>query len=179
MEPSTAPVGAAPARRGIRVATARWIAESHPAGLMLGAVLVAAVLAVVDDEDASEAVVVASTAGVLVVYWFTHSYVDALARGISGDGHHLMHRLLRAAGREVALLLGGAPALVTFGLALSLGVGFSHAVEAALWLTLVILTVAGYLAGHLAGISGWRLAAETAFAALVGVFMVLLRTLLH
>ena len=68
----------------------------------------------------------------------------------------------------VATVAGGAT-VWALGAAMLLG----------LWVTVVLMAVYGYLAAHQAGVSGWRAAAETAFAALLGLFMVALNTLLH
>lgn len=180
MKPSATHPGTVPARMGLRDATARWLAVSHPAGLMHGAVVTAAVLAVVGEQEAPAAVVVAVAVAVLVVYWLTHAYTYALSVAITGEQQHrLTRRLLSSARHEAALLRGGAPAVLTFAVALAAGASFSGAVRLALWLSLILLAVFGYVAGHLAGVRGWRLTGETAFAALVGACIVVLQTLLH
>ena len=166
-------------RRGIRLATADWLAKTHPAGLMHGAVVMGAVLALISDHEEPLLSVTGTAASILVVYWLTHAYADALSRGITGDRRRLTRRLMRSARHELPVLLGGLPALITFTLVMGLGASFADAIDAALWLTLVILAGAGYLAAHLAGITRWRLVGETAFAAFVGGCMVSLNSLLH
>jgi hypothetical protein len=177
MEPGT--VAAGVGQGGVRVSVVRWLAGFHPAGLMHGAVVMGAVLALVADDEASSAAVAASAAGVLVVYWATHAYSDALGAGVGGDRVHLFRRLRRFGRRDAAVLLGGLPALAVFSVMTLLGAAFPYAVDGALWLTLLLLTAVGYLAAHVAGVTGWRLAGETAFAALVGGCIVLLNTGLH
>jgi high-affinity Fe2+/Pb2+ permease len=166
-------------RPGVRVATAQWLADFHPAGVMHGAVVMGAALALVDEDAVSSTGVVAASAGVLVVYWLTHSYTDALGLGLEGEREHLVRRLLRSGRRDTAILLGGIPALVVFSVALSFDASYTDAVETALWVTLVVLAGCGYLAAHLAGVTRWRLVAETAFAGLVGACIVVLNTWLH
>jgi hypothetical protein len=179
MEHSTVPAAGTRPRRSLRVATADWLAQAHPAGLMHGAVVMGAVLALLGDDEEPALVVTGTAASILVVYWLTHAYADALSRGITGDRRHLTRRLLRSARHETAVLLGGLPALLTFALVMGLGASFADAIDAALWLTLLMLTGAGYLAAHLAGITRWRLVGETAFAFFVGASMVALNSALH
>jgi hypothetical protein len=166
-------------RHGIRRATARWLSESHPAGLMHGAVIMGAVLALVSEEDTSPEGVAGAAALVLVIYWLTFAYTDALGHLTGGERAHLMHRLVRYGVRDLAVPLGGLPALLTMTVWLSFGSSLTAAVNAALWLTVVLLAAVGYLAAHMAGVIGWRLLGETFFAALFGAVMITLNTWLH
>jgi hypothetical protein len=170
--------GAAP-RHGIRRATAQWLSESHPAGLMHGAVIMGAGLALVSEEDTSTEGVVGASALVLVIYWLTFAYTDALGHLSGGDRAHLTHRLLRYGRRDLAVPLGGLPALLTMVVWVSFGGSLTAAVNAALWLTVGLLALVGYLAAHVAGVTGWRLVGETFFAALFGAGMITLNTWLH
>jgi hypothetical protein len=166
-------------RHGIRRATARWLSESHPAGLMHGAVIMGGVLALVPEDDTSPEGVVGASATVLVIYWLTFAYTDALGHLAEGERAHLLHRLLRYGRRDAAVPLGGLPALLTMVVWVSFGSSLTAAVNAALWLTLGLLAAVGYLAAHVAGVTGWRLLGETFFAALFGAGMITLNTWLH
>jgi hypothetical protein len=179
MEHPTVPATGTHPRRSVRVAVAAWLAQAHPAGLMHGAIVMGAVLALISEHEEPALVVTGTAASILVVYWLTHAYADALSGGISGDRRHLVRRLMRSARHETAVLLGGLPALLTYALFVGLGASFVDAIDAALWLTLILLTGAGYLAAHTAGITRWRLVGETAFAFFVGVCMVGLSSALH
>jgi hypothetical protein len=179
MESSMAPLADERQRRSIRLATADWLAQAHPAGLMHGAVVMGAVLALLGDHVEPMLFVAGAAGSILVVYWLTHAYADALSRGITGDRTHLTRRLVRSTRHEASVLLGGLPALLTFTIFMGLGGGFADAIDAALWLTMLMLAGAGYLAAHLAGITRWRLVGETAFAAFVGMCIVGLNSLLH
>lgn len=171
---------AAGSRLGFRAAAARKLAESHPAGLMHGAVVMGAVLALIALTEAAASQAAGGSADILVIYWLTHAYTDALGHGMGGsDRLHLFRRLLRFGRRDMAVLFGGLPAPLVFWLATLLGAGLTAAVNAALWLTVLLLTLVGYLAAHLAGITGWRLVGETGFAALMGAGMIALNTFLH
>jgi hypothetical protein len=178
MTHATGAAGTAHRRHGLRVAVARRLARAHPAGIMHGAVVMGAVFALIAHEGSTARVGAGATA-VLVVYWLTHAYTDALGHGLHGEQVHLARRLVRFGRRDAAIALGGLPAVVTFGLALLLGAGIAQAVSVVLWMTLVLLTAVGYLAAHVAGITGWRLVGETLFATLLGACMVMLNTFLH
>lgn len=163
---------------GVRAATARWLTTANPAGLMHGAVVTGAVLALVTVGDSTSTLAI-GTLSVLVVYWLTHAYTDALGRGLGGDRNHLTRRLLHCGRRESTVLLGGLPALLTVWLFLGLGADLTGSVDAGLWVTVALLAAVGCWSARASGITGWRLAAETAFAGLVGTCIVGLHTFLH
>jgi hypothetical protein len=165
--------------RGFRIRMAIALAEAHPAGLMHGAVVMGAVLALAPHTSSTPLQVAGGATAVLVIYWLTHAYTNALGRGIAGDQRHLTRRLVHSARHEVAVILGGLPTILALSLTAGAGARLDTAVTAALWLTLAMLAGVGYLAAHLAGISGWRLVGETAFAALFGASMIVLNSLLH
>jgi len=165
-------------RHGQRVRLARRLADLHPAGMIHGALVMGATLALMSEKTRSE-VSVLGAAGVLTIYWLSHAYTHALGRGIDGDTVHLAARLGASTRHELPVFLGGLPALAVFAVMLAGGAQVATAMLAGLWLTVVLMAGYGYLAAHQAGIHGWRVAAETTFAALLGLFMVALNTLLH
>lgn len=163
---------------GFRIRLARRLAALHPSGMIHGALVMGATLALMTDKAAAD-VSLAGAAGVLVIYWLSHGYTHALGRGIDGDDQHLAARLVRSLGHELPVLWGGLPALVVVAVVLAAGGELGTAMLLGLWVTVVLMAVYGYLAAHQAGVSGWRAAAETVFASLLGLFMVALNTLLH
>ncbi|GEM_PF-2552696 len=164
--------------RGYRFRLARRLADLHPAAMIHGALVMGATLALMANTTPADLSML-SAAGVLVIYWFTHAYTYALGQGIDGDHHRLAVRLVAGSRHEVPILLGGLPALLVCTAALVLGAELATAMMIGLWLTVVLMAAYGYLAAHLAGVLGWRVAAETTFAALLGLCMVALNTLLH
>ncbi|WP_269302172.1 hypothetical protein [Aeromicrobium sp. HA] len=163
---------------GFRMRVARRFAGLHPAGMIHGALVMGATLALMSEKTRAEVSVIGA-AGVLTIYWLSHAYTHALGRGIDGDQVHLAARLVGSVRHEWPVFLGGLPALVVFATMLAFGSQVATAMAAGLWVTVVLMAVSGYLAAHQAGVSGWRTGAETAFAALLGLFMVGLNTLLH
>lgn len=165
-------------RHGRRVRLARRLADLHPAGMIHGALVMGATLALMTDKTPAE-VSLLGAGGVLVIYWLSHAYTHALGQGIDGAQGHLAARLAASTRHELPVLLGGLPALVVCAVMLATGAELGTAMVVGLWLTVVLMAAYGYLAAHQAGVGGWRVVAETAFAALLGLFMVALNTLLH
>jgi hypothetical protein len=166
--------------RTLRGVAARWIASSNPEAMLEGAVVSAAVLAVVGEHEAPVYEVVLGAFGVLVIYWATHAYADALSQELQNRGRRLARQMWASARDEVAVVRGGLPALAVFGVAGSfLGETFAVAVNIALWFSVWLLATVGHLAGYRAGVTGWRLTAQTLLAGAGGAVMVLLKSLLH
>ena len=167
-----------PSSHGQRVRLARRLADLHPAAMIHGALVMGATLALMSNKAPAKWSMI-SAAGVLVIYWFTHAYTHALGQGIDGDHRRLAVRLIPSARHETPILLGGLPALAACTAAILLGAELSTGMWIGLWFTVVLMAAYGYLAAHQAGVIGWRVGAETVFAAILGLFMVALNTLLH
>ncbi|WP_286928730.1 MULTISPECIES: hypothetical protein [Aeromicrobium] len=163
---------------GNRMRLAQRLADLHPSGMIHGALVMGATLALLSHKTAAE-VSLLGAGGVLTIYWLSHAYTHALGRGMDGDPDHLALRLVRSTRHEAPVFWGGLPPLVVCAVVLALGGEVATAMLAGLWVTVVLMAGYGYLAAHQAGVSGWRAGAETAFAALLGLFMVALNTLLH
>jgi hypothetical protein len=149
----------------------------HTSALVTGAVVVGALL-VVAAQSASESRLVITATGVLIIYWLTHAYADALSHTLT-DRTRLAGQFLVSAKHDSAILLGGAPGLVVFAVSLGFADDFSSAVLNGLWTTIVFLGAVGAVAGYRTGLRGWRLVGESLLAGSAGVFMLLLKTLLH
>jgi hypothetical protein len=80
---------------------------------------------------------------------------------------------------EAAVLVGGVAAVVVLLLDSLFLPSVSTAVDVALVVIVMVLAVVGYLEGHLAGMTVWRLGAQTAAAGAVGLLTVALKALLH
>ena len=87
----------------------------------------------------------------LGTYWLTHIYVDALHREFEGDQRNLFRRTLSSAGSESAILEGGVPAIVVFVAASLLGGDEVQAAKIAIWFTVGLLALVGYLAARHSG----------------------------
>lgn len=165
--------------RSRRAAVTTRLRAADAAGLLYGALVTAAVLAVVSAHSTRPGSVLASVGLVLLAYWLAHVYTRALSERLSDPGRRLGARIREAAKEEVAVLQGGLPAVAVFVLATLLGTDPAAAGTLALWFSVAMLAAVGYLAGHAAGVSGWELVAETLTAALFGVLIVVLKAAMH
>ena len=107
---------------------------------------------------------------------FTASFDLAVSFGAFG---HFLLRLRTAAAHESSVLKGGVPAVVVYVVAELVGVDVDTAAALAVYFTVGLLAVVGYLGAHRAGASGRAMALEVAGAASFGVLIVLMKTLLH
>ena len=116
---------------------------------------------------------------VLGIYWLADVYVGAFAQQFVGERQPLSRRLLRSARHELSVLQGGIPAVVTFEVGSVLGAEPSTATNIALWVTVVELAAFAHLAATHVGVTGRERNLETAVAALLGLVLVVAKTLLH
>ncbi|MGZ5368494.1 hypothetical protein [Aeromicrobium sp.] len=158
---------------------ARRLARSDPAGLLYGAIISAAALATASLNSHDAARVAAAAGGVLVIYWMADLYVDALSVRFDGDARNLLHRLVTAAGHKASVLKGGVPAIVVYLVVYAAGESSTFAAFSALGCSIVLLTIAGYLGSRQAGSSGRAAMVEGAGAGLLGVVIVVAKSLLH
>ena len=154
------------------------MSHADPAGLLYGAIVSAAVLAVSAQAEGSTFVGVA-TALVLVIYWMAHVYIDTITRQFDGDNRHFLSRLATAAAHESSVLKGGLPAIVVYVGASLAGAEVDSAAATAVYFTVVLLAAVGYLGAHRAGVRGRGMVLEVAGAASFGVLIVAAKTLLH
>ena len=161
-----------------REAAAGWLAARHPAELLYGAIVSAAVLTTATHVEGSQRVAVI-TLVVLVIYWCGHVYVHAVSRQFEGDDRRLGSRLRVATAHEIGVLLGGLPAIVVYVVAAAVGASTNTAATVAVYFSVVLLGGVGYLGARRSGLGGRALMLETAGAATFGVLIVALKTLLH
>ena len=162
-----------------REATTETIAVINPARLLYGMIITAAVLSTTEPNVDRVARLAGIVVFVLGIYWLADVYVRTFAYQFGGHRMPLGWRLRSAARHEVSVLLGGVPALTATVLGYAAGLDLSRAVDWALWLTVVLLALAGYLATRRAGAGPWSAAGEAAVAGLFGVVMIVVKGLMH
>jgi len=160
-------------------ATARWLISMDPPGLLYGAVLSAAVIAMVTDHPDDSTRVAVTTSVVLVIYWLAHSYIYALSDRLRGDQGPARGLLKRALVHETSVLMGGAPAIVVYVIATALGRTVTQAGNVALWFSVLLLAAVGFVGGHHAGYRGVGAIKEALGAALLGALVIFAKSLLH
>lgn len=160
--------------------TARNLAHvANPGALLYGALIAASVLATASAHAEYFTYVALSTLLVLGVYWLAHVYVEAQRMQLSGDDRLLHHRLRHTARQELSIIQGGLPAIVVFVATDLAGASVSTAAAVAVYFSVAVLVVAGYLVARAAGRRGWTALLDAAAAGLFGVVVIIAKALLH
>ena len=159
--------------------TGEWVAGRHPSGLLYGVIITGAVMSASAGQETSAQRIVATTGFVLGIYFLADVYVRVFAHQFREGRDSIGHRFAAAASHESGVLLGGVPALGTFAVATALGVAPSTAVDIALWVTVIVLGAIAYLAARYAGSPVREALVESALAGMLGVLMVVSKSLLH
>ena len=165
--------------QGWSASVAEKLARSGADDLLYGAIVTAAVLVAAGGHDSSSERVLVAWGFVIVTYFLTHVYVHAAHSQLSGDTRNLFQRSGAAARSELGILEGGIPAMVVFLAASLIEPSAFSAAQVALWFTVVLLAVVGYLGSRRAGRTRRASLGEAAGAAMLGVLMVAAKTLLH
>ena len=155
------------------------LAGWDPAGLLYGAIVTAAVLVTAGGHSESVGQVMAAWTVVLGTYYLAHVYVHAAESQFDGDDHHILHRSWVAARAEVAVLEGGIPAMAVFFVFASTDADVAGAAKTALFFTIALLAAFGYVGARHSGRSRGASWVEAFGASLLGVIMVVAKTLLH
>ncbi|MFB8229046.1 hypothetical protein [Cellulosimicrobium sp. NPDC055967] len=156
----------------------RWEREP-PHDLLYGAIVAGFVMAVSSVHAPTGDRVVVATALVAVGYWLAHCYVDAVSGRFRDSGHSLWDRTLAALRLNVGVLLGAVPGIVVYLIAYALGLDVEDAALVAVWFTVLLLGVVGFLAAYRAGARGARLVGETLLAAAFAGVVIGVKYLLH
>ena len=159
--------------------TGEWVAGRHPSGLLYGVIITGAVMSASAGHDTSSQRIVANTVFVLGVYFLADVYVRVFAHQFREGRDSIGHRLAAAASHESGVLLGGVPGIGTFAVSMALGATPSTAADIALWVTVFVLGAIAYLAARYAGSTVREALIESALAGLLGVLMVVSKSLLH
>ncbi|WP_243057456.1 hypothetical protein [Nocardioides sp. SR21] len=159
--------------------TSRAIARSGAGGLLYGAIVTGAVLVVSGTHHASMRTILAAWAFVLVTYWLAHVYVHTTQSQFEGDHRNFVLRSLSAMREELSVLAGGVPGMAVFLIVYAGGEDTVAAAKVAIYFTVLILAIVGYLGGRHAGRSQWAALGEAAGAALLGGVLVVAKILLH
>ncbi len=152
---------------------------ANPAGLIYGTIAVAALLAAESARRETYPKTVGAVATTLVLYWLAYSYAEFTGKRLQEGEHFTYSGLVRAAKRELTVLLG---ASVPFVVLLICWVGaaqLTRAVSAAIWTSVAIVIAAEVVVGIRAELPTRDLIRQTAFGAVLGLLVLTLRVLLH
>jgi hypothetical protein len=163
--------------------TGRLIGSVSDSGEFLyGALISASVMAAVNTDGAHASFVALSALLVLCVYWLAHVYINAqagLADQADSAVSNFVGRLRAAAGHEASVLKGGVPAVAVYGIALTFGMSSADAATTAVWLSVALLSAAGWTTARRAGLHGVAAVLDALAAAVLGLVVIAAKTLLH
>ena len=160
-------------------AASLWKAHRNASGVLYGAVVTGAIMALASGSEDDAVTVGRSVLEVLLVFWAAHVYTRVIADRLLEPGAPFGHRLREALHHELAVLEGGVPALVAFAIATFAGASTNTASNVALDVTVVMLGSAGYVIGRDSGATGRALVLEVAAAAGLGLLVIALKVAVH
>jgi len=143
-----------------------------------GTIVTAAVIAAGGNQldSAQLAVTVVVT---LIVYWLAEQYAELLGVHTHDDRLPSLSLIRSSLAETWPMVTSSFLPVASIGVAVLLGASSSDAAQAALIVTVVLLVMHGYSAGRAAGLRGKRQAMVTVLAGLLGVAMVILKSLLQ
>jgi hypothetical protein len=150
------------------------------AGAVYGTIVAAGVLVAAGDpgDEGSVDVVDAAIYAVAttLVFWLAHGLSQSLARRAAGHPDASARSALR---REWPMVAATGPMLLIMAAATALGADGEDAVAAAVWGSVVVLTLLGVAIVRREGITGPQAILTIAGTAALGGLLVLLKVLLH
>lgn len=152
---------------------------TSPGGLVYGTIAVGALLAAESARRETYAKTVLAVAITLMLYWLAHSYAEFTGRRLEEGKAFTLMGLAQATVREFSVLIGAAIPLVVLLVFWALGAHLTSAVTAAIWTSAVMIVIIELVVGLRAELTGRDLARQTAFGAVLGVLVMVLRVVLH
>ncbi|HEX5288989.1 MAG TPA: hypothetical protein VFX25_08970 [Streptosporangiaceae bacterium] len=141
-----------------------------------GAIITASIMAAAGDSLRTLALAL-SVLVTLVVYWLAEQYAELLGEQ-AAHGHVPTWRHVRGAlGASWPIVSASFAPLAALVVARLAGASASDAANVGVGAAIALLTFHGWRAGRAAELRGWRLAATTAIAAILGLVMVALKNL--
>jgi hypothetical protein len=144
-----------------------------------GTMTVGALLAAESAEKETYLKTVISVVITLVIYWFAHSYAEFAPERLKEREPLRLEPLGRIMVLQVPILFGAAIPLVAVLVLWAANASLSTAVDAAVWTSAVVVMLIEVLAGVRAKRTGRELVFQTAFGALLGLLIIVLRLTLH
>ena len=148
-------------------------------GLVYGTILVATLLAAESARRETYVKTVAAVLVTLLAYWLTISYAEFAGERLERAAHFNYRGFARTAVRELTLLYGAAVPLLVLLVLWAAGAALSTAVSAAIWFAAAAVVGTEILIGIRAELTGGELVRQSAFGALLGLQVIVVRVLLH
>jgi hypothetical protein len=121
----------------------------------------------------------ASAVIAVAVYWLAHAYADVLGRRLSVHERLTARALVRALGRESAILRGAALPLLVLVLAWAAGATQQTGINAALWSAIASLFAIELIAGIRSQATPGELALDVAVGTAMAVAIIALKVILQ
>jgi hypothetical protein len=144
-----------------------------------GTMTVGALLAAEAADEETYLKTVISVVITLIIYWFAHSYAEFASERLKDREPLRLGVLGRIMVTQVPILFGAAIPLVAVLVLWAAGASLSAAVTAAVWTSAVVVMLIEVMAGVRAKRTGRELLFQTAFGALLGLLIIVLRLTLH
>jgi hypothetical protein len=157
----------------------RIVAAENPSGIVYGIIVIGALLAAESGRHETYLDTVASAAIAAALYWFAHAYAAVLGSRLAGHERLSARTLMRALGRDWAIMQGAALPLAALAIGWIAGAAQQTAVTAALWSAIASIVVFELLAGIRARASARELALEGCAGAAMGIAILALKIVLH
>lgn len=156
------------ARRAARVQGQRRAAGIY------GAVITASIMAAAGDSLTTPALAI-SVLITLVVYWLVERYAEVLGEQAAGGNLPTWRHIRTALAGSWPIVSASFAPLLALLVARLAGTSASSAATVGVVTALVLLTIHSWAAARAAELCGWRLAAATSVAAVLGLVMVVLK----
>lgn len=151
----------------------------NPAGLVYGTITVATLLAAEGPRRESYQATTGAVALTMVLYWLAHSYAEYTGERLRDSDRFAFGAFVDSARHELSVLYGAAVPLVVLIVCWMAGASLTTGVEAGLWASAASIVAIELVAGLRAELSATDVAKQTAFGAVLGVGVLLLRVVLH
>ncbi len=157
----------------------RALLPVNPAGLVYGTITIATLLDAEGVRRETYAATIGAVALTMVLYWLAHSYAEFTGGRISEGEQFEFVAFARSTRRELSVLGGAGVPLIVLLVCWAAGASLSTGVSAGIWTAAAVIVAIEVVLGLRAELSGRDLARQTAFGALLGVLVLLLRVVLH
>jgi membrane protein YqaA with SNARE-associated domain len=152
---------------------------TNPGPLVYGTITIGALLAAESAQRETYASTIGAVLVALTLYWLAHSYAEFTQRRVRTETPQKLQGLLETMTHELSILLGASfplLALVICGLA---GVKLDTAVVVATWTSAVMVVIIEVAVGIREQSGPRDFAAQTGLGVVLGLLVIVLRTLLH
>jgi membrane protein YqaA with SNARE-associated domain len=152
---------------------------TNPGPVVYGTITIGALLAAESAQRETFPRTLGAVLIALTLYWLAHSYAEFTQRRAKHDAPLKLDGLLETMGQELSILLGASVPLLALLVCWLAGVTLETAVTIATWTSAAMVVVIELWVGLRERLAPRDFAAQTALGMLLGLLVIVLRTLLH